>query len=93
MTVAIGVAGLGSGSHDLRGPVGAAVVDDEDADDLRQVARARSSVTSLFATTPQIAEQLVERRLEPRLLVEGGQHDRHRPGAHGGSVYVARPYS
>ena len=55
--------------------VGAAVVDDEDLDPLGEAGRARRAVARALAATPQVAEQLVERRADPFRLVEGRQDD------------------
>ena len=67
---------LGPGLDELGGPVGAAVVDDEDLDRVRQPAGAGRTVAGRLAAAVEVAEQLVERRADPLRLVVGRQDDR-----------------
>ena len=62
------------------GAVGAAVVDDEDLDPAGQLRRAGRPVARGLAAPAEVAEQLVQGRLDPVGLVVGGQHDRQGRG-------------
>ena len=65
-------------------PSAPAVVDDEDVDRVRQPSAPGAAVAARSPRRCEVAEQLVERRAEPRLLVVGGQDDCERPGGHRG---------
>ena len=68
--------------------VGAAVVHDHDVDAGRQPGRSRRPVPGTLAATPQVAEQLVQRRADPVGLVVRREHDGERFGGwHAGAVY------
>ena len=74
---------LGPSPDEVGRAVGAAVVHDEDLDPLRELGRPGSALAARPAPV-QVAEQLVERGAEPRLLVVGGQDDGQRTGGHAG---------
>ena len=81
---------LGPGADEVGGAVGAAVVDDEDLDRLRELARARVVPRGRGPAPMQVAEQLVEGRAEPLLLVVGGQDDGQGAGGHAGQSRARR---
>ena len=66
---------LGSGPDQGGRPVGGPVVHDQDVDGLRQRLRPRPAVAGLLTPAVQVAEQLVEGRAQPGLLVVGRQDD------------------
>ena len=74
LELAVGV--LRSGAHEVRGPVGGAVVDDEDVDRVRQLVGSGAPFARVIAASVEIAEQLVQRGSEASLLVVGGQDKR-----------------
>ena len=67
---------LGSTAHEVRGPVGGAVVDDQDVDRVRQLVGSGAPLARVVAASVEIAEQLVESGSEASLLVVGGQDKR-----------------
>ena len=66
---------LGPGPDQGGRPVGRPVVHDQDVNRVWQRVRSRPAVTGQFATAVQVAEELVEGRTEPGLLVVGRQDD------------------
>jgi hypothetical protein len=71
---------LAPGPDEVGRAVRAAVVDDEDVDPVRQAGGAGRTLAGGLSPSAQVAEQLVEGRLDPAGLVEGGQDDRERRG-------------
>ena len=70
-----GTCASGARRHERGRGIGAAVVDDQDLDPLGEAGRAGRPVPRALAAAPQVAEQLVERRADAGLLVEGRQDD------------------
>jgi hypothetical protein len=68
--------GLGSRAHEVGRSVGASVVDHEDFEPLRKMPRAGCTVAGGLATSPEIAEQLVESGPNPLGLVVCRQDER-----------------